>query len=141
MDKGTVGLGGQASTDEAASIEREIEVIRGNLDGLVTELDHRRHLLNPIAAARRHPSAFAVAGILVAGAITAAVLIHNARERRRNSWLGRGRRLKAAVTDLMEGKTTPVTPKVGRRVLGAVATAAAGMLGKRLATQLFARNG
>jgi hypothetical protein len=141
MDKGTVGLGGKASADQAASIEREIEVIRGNLDGLVTELDHRRHRLNPMVAARRHPTTFAIAGVLVAGAVTAAILVHNARERRRNSWLGRGHRLKLALTELMQSKAPAATPNVGLRMLGAVATAAAGMIGRRLATQFFSRNG
>lgn len=141
MDKGTAGLGTQPKGDQAASIEREIEVIRENLDGLVTELDHRRHLLNPFAAARRHPASFAVAGALMVGAVTAAVLVHNARARRRNSWLGRGRRLKAAVSDLMDGKAAAVTPSFGLRMLSAVAAAAAGMVGKRLVSRYFSRTG
>lgn len=141
MDKGTTGVETPGAADRAAAIEREIESIRGHLDGLVDELDNRRHRLNPMVAARRHPATFALAGALVAGVITAAVLVHNARERRRSSWLGRGRRLKGALRDLMEGKAAAVTPSFGVRMLSALAAAAAGVAGKRLATQLFSRKG
>lgn len=140
MDKGTAGVTPGANADQAAAIEREIEAIRGHLDGLVTELDHRRHRLNPIVAARRHPSTFALAGVLLAGAVTAAVLVHGARERRRHSWLGRGKQLKSSLADLMEGRAAAVSPKLGMRMLSALATAAAAVVGRRVATQIFSRS-
>ncbi len=141
MDKGTLGVvtGGKDDADQAA-IEREIDLIRGNLEGLVDELDHRRHRLNPVVAATRHPSGFLIGGVLVAGAVTVAILLHNARARRQRSWLGRGRRLKAALAELMEGKTAAVSPGFGTRVLTAITTAAAATAGKQLVRKLLSRN-
>ncbi len=141
MDKATTGVKPQATRDQAAAIEREIESIRGHLDGLVSELDNRRHALNPVVAARRHPAAFAVAGALVVIAVGTALAVHSARKRRLKSWLGRGRRLKGALGDLMEGKVATIAPNFGARMLSALATAAAGVVGKRVATQLLSRNG
>jgi hypothetical protein len=140
MDKGTTGVV-EPGAGQAAAIEQEIVRIRENLGGLVSELDHRRQGLNPMVAARRHPTGFAIAGALIIGAVGAAILIHNARERRRNSWRGRGRRLKGALTELMEGRAATVSPKLSRRLLGAVATAAGAAVGRQLATRLFSRGG
>lgn len=138
MDKGTPGVT-TTGAGPAASIEREIEAIRGNLDGLVSELDHRRHRLSPLVAAHRHPAGFALAGVVLAGAITAGVLVHRARERRRHSWIGRGKRLKAALGDLMEGRAATRPPSLGARLLIAIATAATAAAGKRLAAQFLAK--
>jgi hypothetical protein len=141
MDKGTLGVvTGRKDDADQAAIEREIQLIRGNLEGLVDELDHRRHRLNPAVAAARHPSGFIIAGVLVAGAVSAAILLHNARVRRQRSWLGRGRRFKAALMELMEGKPVAVSPRFGTRVLTAVTSAAAAAVGKRLVTKMLSRN-
>jgi len=140
MDKGTAGMTPGADADQPASIEREIEAIRGHLGGLVTELDHRRHGLNPIVAAKRHPAIFAVAGVMLTGAVVTAILVHNARKRRRHSWLGRGKRLTSTLNELMQGKAAAASPNLGVSMLSALATAAAGVVGKRMVMQFFSRN-
>jgi len=146
MDKGTIGLksvdngkhGDKGGDKEAATIEKEIEVIRSNLDGLVNELDERRHRLNPVFVARHHPVGLALGGLVVAGAVWAGLAIHNARVRKRNSWLGRARRLRSTLGQLFEKPdVVRAPPGLGKKVLTAAATAAVVVAARRLARQMF----
>src|SRR5512138_2767570 len=100
MDKGTTGVIALATDDakHAATVEREIEGIRGNLDRLVAELDHRRHGLSPSRLARQHPLWLALVGAAVlATAAGAGLLAYRLRQRRFHSWVERGRRLQSAI--------------------------------------------
>ncbi len=138
MDKAATGVT-PFSTDDAkhaAAIEEEIESIRANLDGLVAELDYRRHRLSPSRLARRHPSFFALLGMaLLAGVVGASLLAYRIRRRNLHSWSRRGRRLADAVQRLMAGKSIEAPPNVARKALAAAASAAATIAGRRLATR------
>jgi len=128
------------ANDRAAAIEKEIQAIRGNLDGLVSELDHRRHQLHPLRAFRNHPLAFVIAGVVVAAAVTAGVSIGRARRREQSSWRARGRRLGSALGRWVERRPVEVIvqkPGLGTKVLGAAATATAAMVARRLAAKLL----
>ncbi len=146
MDKGTPDLAAPAAAlaegSQAAVIEHDIEVIFDHLDGLVRELGGRRHRLNPLMAARRHPAAFVLAGASVLGAMTSSLLFRRARRRQQRTWLGRAQRARAALACLIHGALRPA-PRLGVRVLTTIATAAAAVaarhLARRLASQFSAR--
>jgi len=124
----------------AATIEKEIESSRGKLDELVTELDHRRHRLSPIRAAREHPSIFAFAGlVLLAGVVGGGVMAYRSRQRKQHSWIERGKRLKHAADRLMAGKSIEQPPNIGLKAIAAVASAAGAIVGKRLAKRFLSR--
>lgn len=126
---------------QAERLEQEIEEIRDNLGGLVSELDHRRHRLNPINLLTEHPVPIAIAGVVLVGAIWGGVLLHNARERERNSLVGRSRRLQSALRRAMDkpDKVAEAEPSVGAKILTAAGTAAAAVIARKLATRLIAR--
>jgi hypothetical protein len=142
MDQGTSGVTA-APTDgakPAAAIEREIENIRGKLDSLVAELDFRRHRLSPIRAARKHPTIFAFAGlVLLAGVVGGGVMAHRSRLRKQSSWIERGKRLKHAADLLISGKPIAQPPSIGAKAIAAVASAAGAMVARRLAKRFLSR--
>lgn len=139
MDPRASGLG--LSSDEAkraADIEREIEDIRGNLDNLVSELDHRRHRLSPIRLFHEHPwLSSLVGGLLLAGVATVGALIYRGRARSQHSWWQRRRRLSSALDQLMAGKPVETSSGIGSKILTAAGTATAAVAGRRLARRLF----
>jgi hypothetical protein len=139
MDKGTTGLKPiEGDEEQAASIEKEIEVIRNNLDGLVDELDQRRHRLSPAYVAKHHPAVLVLGGLVVVGAVWAGLAIHSYRERKRSSWMGRVHRLRSALGNLLEN-SDPIAakPGTGKKILTAAATAAVAVAARRLAGQMF----
>jgi hypothetical protein len=129
--------------EHADRLEGEIEGIRDHLDGLVTELDHRRHGLNPRVALARHPWAFAIGGAMLIGLVVGSVAWRNARARERDSWKGRVKqRWRTALRRAPEEQpeTTAVgQPSIGMKILTAAGTAAAAVVARRLATRFFAR--
>lgn len=142
MDKESTGIGPLSSDDanHADAIENEIESIRGNLDGLVTELEHRRPLLSPIGVARKHPLAIALAGLTVLAAVAAkGVMTYRSRQGKQPSWLERGKRLTHAAGRLMSGKSIEQPPNIGYKVLAAAASATGALVVRRLVKRLLSR--
>ncbi len=142
MDKGTTGVTALTTDDgtKAAAVEQEIESIRGNLDRLMAELDHRRHQLNPIRLLRRHPLWFvAIGAVLLGGATGATVLAYRAHSRKQHSWLERARRLQSTARRVMSGKPIEQPPNVLLKALIAATSGAAAIAGRHLASRLFAR--
>lgn len=141
MDKGTTGVtpGSSNDAEHAAVIEKEIEGIRGKLDGLVAELDHRRHRLSPIRAVRKHPSIFAFAGLILLAGVVGTT--YRARRRKRHSWLERGKRLKHAADRVMAGKSIEQPPNnIWLRAIVAAASATGALVGKRLVRRFLSRS-
>lgn len=140
MDTRTTGVDPSASDEakRAAEIEKEIENIRANLDGLVAELDHRRHRLSPLRLGREHPVWLTlVGGLVLAGLTTVGVLAYKKRARKQASWLAGAQRLSSTVRQVMAGKPIASAPSIGWKVLTAAGTAGAAVAGRRLARRLF----
>ncbi|MBC8134021.1 MAG: hypothetical protein H7X95_13640 [Deltaproteobacteria bacterium] len=123
----------------ADQLEDEIEEIRDNLGGLVTELDHRRHRLNPLNALEQYPWAIAIGGVVLVGAAWGGIALHNARERERSSWRGRSKQLQATLGRAVDrpDKGPGAGPNVGMKVLTAACTAAAAVVARRLVTRFL----
>ncbi len=131
----------EAPEREAERLEHEIEDIREHLGGLVTELDHRRHRLNPVAIVKRDPWPFAIGGVVLVGAIVGGTAWRNARVHRFGSWEGRAQRCLATLRLTRESQPNGNgAPSIGRRILAAAASAAAVIVARRIATRLFARD-
>ena len=135
MDQGTIGVDSIAMdhAKHAAAIEKEIESIRSNLDGLIAELDNRRRRLGPAHLARRHPSIVAVTALaLLAGG----VLVYRVRQRQRHSWRRSTERLRSALDRLPASRPPEPPPSVALKALTAVITGLAVFGGKRLGKRL-----
>lgn len=135
MGEGSAGVrNGSPGPGDVHRVAGEIDVIRGELGGLVAELDRRRHeALDLRLQVRRHPvliaTAASVAALVVGGAV--AVLVHQARERRRPA--RRARDLRDALGRLVEHpREVGSQPSIGNKVVTAVGVAVATTLVKRL---------
>jgi hypothetical protein len=112
----------------------EIDSLRGELGGLVAELDRRRHEAFDVRLQlQRHPVTAAIAAAaaaLVLGGVLA-VAVHLRRERRRPSV--RARQAKRALARLLDHPDrVAAEPSVGNKVVTAVLTLALGTLAKRM---------
>jgi len=129
---------------DPAQLQHEVEAIRGNLGGLLTELDHRRHdALNLPLQLRRH---FAVVGIGAAallGLVVGGVLLHRARERRRQALPARLRNFRRALARMVDDpdQVARKQPRVTRQIITAGATATASTLGRELVRRLVDTRG
>jgi hypothetical protein len=142
MDQGTTGVTALPTDDakHAATVEREIESIRGNLDRLVAELDHRRHRLSPTRLAHQHPLWLVFFGTaLLATATSLGWLAVRSRQRKQHSWVERSRRLRSAMERVMAGKPIEQPPNVMLKAFVAASSAAAAIAGRRLAARVFGR--
>lgn len=126
----------------AEELEHEIEEIRDNLGGLVSELDHRRHRLNPLNAVGRYPWPFAVGGVVMIGLVLGGIAWHSARARERDRLVNRGKRLRDALKRAVEKpeKVAEPPPNLGMKILTAAGTAAAAVAARRLTTRMLARD-
>jgi hypothetical protein len=124
----------------AEKLQREIEAVRENLGGLVSELDHRRHdALNVGLQVRRHAVPLAVAGLAVLGLAAGGTALMIRRERARRSLSSRAASLGQAMKRIVDHpeRQAPPPPTIGSKVLAAVATAAASILARRLIQHLM----
>jgi hypothetical protein len=121
-------------------LQREIETIRDNIGGLVSELDHRRHEMFDVGGQlRRHGAALAIGGLVLAGAIAGGLLLARRRARARQSVPGRAVRIGNALARIVKHpeRQAPPPPSVGLKILAAAGTAAASFLVKRLLQRLI----
>lgn len=126
--------------DNVEKVENEVEKIQRNLGGLVGELDHRRkELFDVRLQLRRHAVPLIVVGsallALIATGITAAVI----RRRRRRTLRARAWRFREALhrmTAHPEQVAEP-SPRVGKKIASAGGSAAASVIGKKLAQRLI----
>jgi hypothetical protein len=123
-----------AREEAVGRVEGEIDSLRGELGGLVAELDRRRHEAFDLRLQlQRHPVAAAIAAaaaaLVVGGAI--ALVVRGRREKRRPAV--RARETRRALARLLEHPDrVAAEPSVANRVATAVLTLAATTLAKRL---------
>ena len=121
------------------ALQREVESIRSGLDGMVGELDRRRHALFDVRSQlRRHGVPLVALGAALL-AIAAGGIALGVAHRRRRARLGpRLARLHRALRRMADqpGRVAN-SPTVGRRILGAGGAAAASVLAKKLASNLL----
>ncbi len=123
-----------AREDAVGRVEGEIDSLRGELGGLVAELDRRRHEAFDLRLQlQRHPVAAAIAAaaaaLVVGGAI--ALVVRGRRERRRPAV--RARETRRALARLLEHPDRVAAERgVANRVATAVLTLAATTLAKRI---------
>jgi hypothetical protein len=123
-------------------LEEDIQNIRGNLGGLLGELDHRRHEAFDVRVQlRRHGLLIGLGLFAMAGVVTSAVLIHRERSRRRRSLPVRLRGLRQALRRMAAEPERVVEsqPRVRNRILVAAGTAVASVMGRRLAERIVRR--
>jgi hypothetical protein len=133
MGKGTARVNG-ASEEMVGRVSGEIDTLRRELGALVGELDRRRHEAFDLGLqARKHPVAVAVAAATLALAVGGliALVVAARRERRRPS--ARVRETRRALQRIMKRPhEVGRDPSIPRKVVAAIATAAAATLAKRL---------
>jgi len=128
--------------ERADNLVHDIDEIRGHLDGLFDELDHRRHELFDIRLQlRRHTTAVIVTVVAVAGIVGGVIALAVRRRRRRSTLRARLARLRTAVSRMIDDpdRVAKETPNPGLKILTAGGTAVASILGKRVGGRLLHR--
>ena len=121
------------------ALQREIEVIREGLDGMVGELDRRRHTLFDVRTQlRRHTVPLVAIGAALLGIVAGGIALAVVHRRRRARLPARLTRLQQALRRMIDKPARVAnTPTVGQRIIGAGGAAAASAIGKRLAGNLL----
>lgn len=126
----------EPSNDKRADeLQHEIEEIRDNIGGLVSELDHRRHdFLDVGSQVRRHGLSLALGGLAVVGLAAGGVLLARRRLRTRRRLPVRVARIGQALVRLVghPERQSPPPESVGLKILAAAGAAAASVLARRL---------
>ncbi len=133
MGKGTARVNG-AGEETVGRVSGEIDTLRDELGALVGELDRRRHeALDLGLQVRRHPVVVAVAAATLALALGGLIALAVAARRERRRPAARIRETRRALRRIAE-KPHQVgrDPSIPRKVVAAVATAAAATLARRL---------
>jgi hypothetical protein len=143
---GNRGRTARASNGDGApdvdSLERDIREIRGNLGGLIGELDHRRHEAFDLRRQlRRHGVMLGLGVLAAAGLIATGILFHRERERRRRSLPARVAALRQAVRRMIADPDRVVEsrPRVRNKILAAAGASVASVAGRRLAQRILGR--
>ena len=131
---------GPAPTNEnVEALQQEIESIRTGLDGMVDELDRRRHTFFDLRSQlRRHTVPLIALGVALLGIAAGGIALGVAHRRRRARLGPRLDRFHEALRRMVDqpGRVAN-TPSVGRKIVGAGGAAAASVIAKRLAVRLL----
>ncbi|HET8540194.1 MAG TPA: hypothetical protein VFL83_10020 [Anaeromyxobacter sp.] len=133
MGEGTHRVNG-AGEETVGRVSGEIDSLRAELGALVGELDRRRHEAFDLGLqARKHPVAVAVAAATLALALGGLVALAVAARRHRRRPSVRAREARRALARILEDPhRVGRDPSIPRKVVAAVATAAAATLARRL---------
>ena len=127
------------TNENVEALQREIESIRSGLDGMVDELDRRRHALFDVRSQlRRHAVPVLVLGAALLGIAAGGIALGVAYRRRRARLGPRLDRFHDALLRMVDqpGRVAN-SPSVGRKIVGAGGAAAASVIAKRLAGNLL----
>lgn len=139
MGEGTNDVDPEAQLDQ---VSERIEKSRARLDDLVSELDQRRHVVaNVRRTLREHPVWGVGSVVLGLALIGGGVALAVQRQRRRQTLSARAERLQTAVGRMIDrpNKVAPRDGGVSGKLLTAAATAATGVLVKRLVERAVAQ--
>jgi hypothetical protein len=148
MDQGAVRVnprgkeaGPAPSGEKVEALQREIESIRDGLEGMVGELDRRRHRLFDVRTQLQRHTALLIgfAGALL-GVTAGGIALSVAHRRRRARLRARVARFQQALRRMVDkpGRVANM-PTVGQRIVGAGGAAVASAIAKRLAGNLLRR--
>lgn len=126
--------------EQPEQIEREVEEIRENISGIVGELDRRGHeLFDWRQILRNNARLLAAVGLscLVGFGLTVAIGVAN--RRRRNRPLAKARRLREALSRIIENPELVAQPRpgIGKKAIGAAVSATVGLLAKNIAQRVL----
>jgi hypothetical protein len=129
--------------EKAAELEKEIEGIRGKLDGMVGELDRRRHELFDVKAQlRRHAVPLVAVAVALLGIAGGGIALGLSRRRRQQRLGARLTRLQEAMRRMIaKPNQVATTPGVGQKIAGAGGAAAASIVVKALARRVLNERG
>jgi hypothetical protein len=124
-----------SSDDHAKALQRDIEKIRGNLGGMVSELDRRRHdLFDVRKQVGRHAVPLALTGLALLGAAAGGIVLAVHRRRRRKAFGARLVRLRRALGRMIdEPERVARASGPGRKIASAGAAAVVSVMARRLA--------
>jgi hypothetical protein len=135
------GVGRQADTPRGAVrlLEGQITGLRDELGELVAELDRRRHqALDVKLQVRRHKREIALTGALLAGMAVGFLWVSVRRNRRRQRFGAQVGRFQQAMSRMIERPDrVAAEPTVTSKVLGAVASAAAATVIRKVLARAF----
>ena len=146
VDPKTAAADAEASADPSPEdLERDIDGIRENLGGLITELDHRRHRMNPVRIVKDNRTAIAIGGAVVVGLVLGGIAWRNSRARKAELALEAGSKFseaaRARLRQLVFGRETErvreAQPNVGMKILTAAGSAIAVVAARRLSESAF----
>jgi hypothetical protein len=136
MGEGTNRVEEPSADELAAKVERS----RERLDTLVSELDQRRHLLHRLREGLARHKVWAVAaGVVVLGALGAAVQLGLMRRRKQRSLRAHLGRLSEALGRMVRqpDRVAESEPSLGKKVLATAATGLTSLAVKRAGAQLL----
>jgi hypothetical protein len=124
---------GTTPREMSQALGGEIATVREELDGLLSELDRRRHdLLDVRLQLRRHAVGAALTTLALVGTAAGAVWLSLWRQRRQRSPSARAGRLREAVARMSEHPDrVAAQPTVAGRILTAAASAAVASVVKK----------
>jgi hypothetical protein len=126
----------KATPETPADKEAKIERARARLDGLVTEIDRRRHeLMDVRLQLRKHTLLVALVATGAAAIITTTALLVARSRRQRNSVWGRWKRVREALARMTEHPESVARnePNLAKKIAASAGSAAASQIAKRLA--------
>jgi hypothetical protein len=131
-----------APDDKAKALQEDIEQIRENLGGMVSELDHRRHdLFDVRKQLSRHAIPLAVTGLALLGMAVGGVALAVHRRRQRETFGARLVRLRQAVARMIDKpERVARAPSPERKIATATAAAVVSEVVKRLAQRAVKEN-
>ncbi len=130
----------EAPEPKPEDLEREVEEIRDNISGIVGELDRRGHeLFDWRQQLRKNSTLLAAIGtsVLVGFGLTIAIGVAN--RRRRNRPFAKARRLREALSRIIDNPELVAQPRpsISKKAVSAAVSAMVGMLAKSLAQRMI----
>jgi hypothetical protein len=124
-----------APDDKAKALQEDIEEIRGNLGGMVSELDQRRHdLFDVRKQISRHVIPLALTGLALLGVAVGGIALAAHRRRQREAFGARLVRLRRALVRMIDKPERVASePSPERKIATAGAAAVVSAVVKRLA--------